>query len=103
MHTSDDQVPQVPQTVSAVQSLFLAMVLYPEVQSQAHKDLDAVVGPDRLLTFEDRPSLPYLEAIVSESLRLHMVLPIGPHLEILQSVLCIDISDRCSSLHDRRR
>ncbi len=65
------------QTTSSAQSLFLAMVLRPEVQRKAQSQLDAIVGPDRLPTFEDRPSLPYIEAIVRETLRWHMVLPLG--------------------------
>jgi len=66
-------------TVSAVQALFLLMVLYPEVQRKAQVELDEVVGPDRLPTFDDRPSLPYIEATVRELLRWHIVTPLaGP-------------------------
>ena len=32
-------------------------------------ELDAVVGPNRLPTFEDRDSLPYVECVVQEVLR----------------------------------
>jgi len=53
------------------------MVLHPEVQKNAHAELDRVVGPDRLPAFEDRASLPYIEAIVSELLRWHVATPLG--------------------------
>lgn len=56
---------------------FLAMVNNPEVQAKARKELDAVVGPDRLPTFDDRDSLPYVNAIVKETLRWHSILPLG--------------------------
>ena len=51
------------------------MVMYPEVQKRAQAELDAVVGPNRLPTFQDRPSLPYIEAIMKESLRWQLVTP----------------------------
>jgi len=58
-------------------SLFLALVLYPQVQKRAQAELDLVVGRDRLPTFDDRPRLPYIEAICRELLRWQMVTPIG--------------------------
>jgi len=68
-------------TTSTVQTLFLAMVLYPEVQKKAQAEIDAVVGPHRLPDFEDRPSLPYINAIVKELLRWHLALPLSiPHM-----------------------
>ena len=59
-------------------SLFLALVLYPQVQKRAQEELDLVVGRDRLPMFDDRPRLPYIEAICRELLRWLMVSPIGP-------------------------
>ena len=49
-----------------MQTLFLAMTLYPEVQKRAQAEIDTVVGPNRLPDFHDRPSLPYINAIVKE-------------------------------------
>ena len=63
-----------------MQALFLAIALYPEVQKKAQAEIDAVVGAHRLPDFEDRPSLPYINAIVKESMRWHLVLPIGASL-----------------------
>jgi cytochrome P450 len=59
-----------------VQSLFLALALYPAVQKKAQAEIDAVVGPHRLPDFEDRASLLYIDAIVKESIRWHLVLPL---------------------------
>ena len=52
------------------------MILYPEVQKKAQAEIDAVVGPHRLPNFEDRLSLPYINAIVKESMRWHLILPV---------------------------
>ncbi|KIK64105.1 hypothetical protein GYMLUDRAFT_40354 [Collybiopsis luxurians FD-317 M1] len=67
-------------TVSAIHSFFKAMALYPEVQAKAQAELDAVVGNDRLPSFEDRDHLPYLQAVTLEALRWHSVVPTSvPH------------------------
>ena len=58
-------------------SLFLVLVLYPQVQKRAQAELDAVIGRDRLPTLDDRPRLPYIEALCKELLRWNMVTPNG--------------------------
>ena len=58
-------------------SLFLALVLYPQVQRRAQAELDAIVGRDRLPSFDDRQRLPYTEAFCKELMRWQMVTPIG--------------------------
>lgn len=55
----------------------LVMVLYPEVQRRAQEEIDGVVGPDRLPDFNDRPYLPFVEAVLRETLRWHPVVPLG--------------------------
>ncbi|KAI0278794.1 cytochrome P450 [Russula aff. rugulosa BPL654] len=61
-------------------SLFLVLVLFPQVQRRAQAELDAVIGRDRLPTFDDRPRLPYIEALCKELIRWNMVTPTGlPH------------------------
>ncbi|KAF5329779.1 hypothetical protein D9619_009098 [Psilocybe cf. subviscida] len=66
-------------TISAIQSFFLAMAMYPDVQKKAQAELDAVIGPQKLPEFVDRPSLPYVNALVMETLRWQLVLPLVPH------------------------
>lgn len=54
------------------------MAMYPEVQQKAQAELEAVVGAGRLPEFDD--DLPYVHAIVLESLRWMPVVPLGvPH------------------------
>ena len=64
-------------TIYTITSLFLALVLFPQVQKRAQAELDVVVGRDRLPTFNDRPHLPYIEAICKELMRWLMVGPMG--------------------------
>ena len=52
-----------------METFVLAMVLYPEVQIRAQKELDRVIGSDRLPNLRDREHLPYVTAICSECLR----------------------------------
>ncbi|PWY89157.1 cytochrome P450 [Aspergillus heteromorphus CBS 117.55] len=68
-------------TVSTLSTFYLAMALHPDVQQKAHEELDRVLGPYTLPSFADRERLPYINAIVKESLRWHPVAPMGiPHL-----------------------
>jgi cytochrome P450 len=65
------------QTVSTLQTFFLTMALHPDVQLSAQKQLDEVVGNDRLPEFSDLDSLPYIHAIVKELMRWKPVTPLG--------------------------
>ncbi|KAI0767311.1 CyP450 monooxygenase [Fomes fomentarius] len=68
---------------SVVQTTFLAMSLYPNVLKKAQVELDAVVGPSRLPDWDDQESLPYVNAVIKESLRWLNVFPLGlPHCTI---------------------
>jgi len=56
-------------TSSTTIGFIQAMLLFPEVQRTAQKELDRVVGSRRLPTMDDAPDLPYIRAIVKESIR----------------------------------
>jgi cytochrome P450 len=53
------------------------MVLYPDIQKKAQQELDSVIGRGRLPEFTDRPSLPYIDSIVKETIRWNPVAPLG--------------------------
>jgi cytochrome P450 len=55
----------------------MAMVLHPHVMRRAQAQLDAVVGRDRLPSFDDKDSLPYLQAVVRETLRWRPAAPMS--------------------------
>ncbi|KAM6498922.1 Cytochrome P450 [Amanita muscaria] len=84
-HTDDNGLCKDEETIKdAMASLYLdfimAMTLHPEAQKKAQEEIDRVIGKDRLPTLDDRPSLPYVEAVYREILRWRPVTPLGfPH------------------------
>jgi len=64
-------------TASSLGSFFLAMAVHPDAQKKAQREIDSVVGTHRLPEFEDRPSLPFVEALFRELMRWRPVLPLG--------------------------
>jgi len=56
------------------------MMAHPEIQTRGQDELDVVVGRFRTPTFADAPNLPYIQAMVKESLRWRPVAQLGvPH------------------------
>jgi hypothetical protein len=56
------------------------MTINPEIQRVAQGEIDSVIGNNRLPTFDDRASLPYIEAIYRELLRFAPPVPLCiPH------------------------
>ena len=78
----------------------LAMVLYPDVQKRAQAEIDSVIGKDRLPTFEDRASLPYIDAIKQEVFRWA---PVNPLVVIfamaIMSLLRLKMTYKCHMPH----
>lgn len=68
-------------TASTLCTAFLALVTHPHILRTAQEELDRVVGTSRLPTFADEPQLPYLSALVKETLRWRPVAVLGgtPH------------------------
>ncbi|KIJ63264.1 hypothetical protein HYDPIDRAFT_92786 [Hydnomerulius pinastri MD-312] len=67
-------------TTSTLLIFTLAMVLHPHVRRRAQAEIDAVIGMDALPDYDDRPLLPYVEAIIRETVRWQPVLPCSvPH------------------------
>lgn len=63
-------------TVAILLEWILArMVLHPEIQAKAQKEIDEAIGFKGTVSDSDIPNLPYIQAIVKETLRLH---PPGP-------------------------
>ncbi len=62
------------------------LVHHPEIMKKAHEELDRVVGKNRAVIESDLPNLPYLQAIVKETLRLHPAVPMAiPHYNLKDS------------------
>ncbi|KAL0384845.1 UNVERIFIED_CONTAM: cytochrome [Sesamum radiatum] len=81
-------------TVAILLEWILArMILHPEIQAKAQDEIDRVIGTNnRPVADSDLPNLPYLQAIVKESLRMH---PPGP----LLSWARLAIHDTCVGPH----
>uniref|UniRef100_A0A0D3AQF7 Cytochrome P450 n=1 Tax=Brassica oleracea var. oleracea TaxID=109376 RepID=A0A0D3AQF7_BRAOL len=66
-------------TVAILLEWILArMILHPDIQAKAQAEIDVIVGESgRQVSDSDLPKLPYLRAIVKETLRMH---PPGPRM-----------------------
>lgn len=83
-------------TVVTLACFYLAMTLFPEAQKRAQDELDRVVGSSRLPSLEEqvlllfsllhdlltkcfnsREDLPYVDALVKETLRWFVIVPLG--------------------------
>ncbi|XP_065879400.1 cytochrome P450 78A5 [Euphorbia lathyris] len=63
-------------TVAILLEWILArMVKHPDIQAKAQSEIETAVGSDRSVSDSDLPNLPYVRAIVKETLRMH---PPGP-------------------------
>lgn len=54
-----------------MQSAMVELFNHPAVLAKLSGEIDSVVGSSRLVNESDVPNLPYLQAIVKETLRLH--------------------------------
>ncbi|GAV76044.1 p450 domain-containing protein, partial [Cephalotus follicularis] len=65
---------------NSVEFAMAEVINKPEVMIKAQEELDAVVGKDNIVEESHIPKLPYLYAIMKETLRLHPALPLlVPH------------------------
>ena len=56
-------------TASTMVAWIQAMAVFPHVLKKAQEEMDRVIGPNRLPTMEDEHNLPYVRAMIKESLR----------------------------------
>ncbi|KAF8397045.1 hypothetical protein HHK36_018683 [Tetracentron sinense] len=52
------------------------LVNHPEIQKKLRNELDTVLGPGVQITEPDTHKLPYLQAVIKETLRLRMAIPL---------------------------
>ncbi|CAA6661879.1 unnamed protein product [Spirodela intermedia] len=59
------------------------LVNHPEIQEKLRREIDAVLGAGVQVTEPDMPKLPYLQAVIKETLRLRMAIPLlVPHMNL---------------------
>jgi coumaroylquinate(coumaroylshikimate) 3'-monooxygenase len=67
-------------TAISVEWAMAELIKNPRVQHKAQEELDRVIGFQRVMTEADFSSLPYLQCVVKEALRLHPPTPLMlPH------------------------
>lgn len=60
------------------------MALFPAVQARAREEINRVVGTGRYPEFDDQRDLPYVHAVVLESLRWNPPAPFSTSQGVLQ-------------------
>ncbi|KAF9449669.1 cytochrome P450 [Macrolepiota fuliginosa MF-IS2] len=66
--------------VGSVLCFMLAMLKYPDIQHRAQREVDSIVGHDRLPDVSDLERLPFVSAVLKEVFRWHSISPAGvPH------------------------
>ena len=59
------------------------LVNHPEIQKKLRHELDTVLGRDKQITEPDTYKLPYLQAVIKETLRYKMAIPLlVPHMNL---------------------
>ncbi|CAH1420017.1 unnamed protein product [Lactuca virosa] len=61
-----------------IQWALAELINHPNIMKKAVEEIDKVVGKEKLLQESDIPNLPYLQAIIKETLRLHPAAPMIP-------------------------
>ncbi|KAF8994703.1 cytochrome P450 [Cyathus striatus] len=78
--TTDILYGLVQQTAVTLTCCILALLDYPDVVKKAQQEIDSVVLPGNFPEFSDEESLPYITAIIKETLRWQVITPISvPH------------------------
>jgi cytochrome P450 len=69
---------------SSVEWALAELVCNPVILDKVQSELDQIVGRDCILKETDLPRLPYFQAVVKETLRLHPAIPLSlPHMNIV--------------------
>ncbi|XP_070573918.1 steroid 17-alpha-hydroxylase/17,20 lyase-like [Ptychodera flava] len=55
------------------------LVCYPDVQAKVQREIDDVIGQDRMPMLSDKGKLPYCDAVIHEVMRIRTVAPVAIH------------------------
>lgn len=76
-------------TSSALRWAISYLVNYPQYQTELQQHIDSVVGRNRLPSLKDRPCLPLVEAVATETMRIGNVSDMAiPHYTVRDTMLC---------------
>ncbi|KAM1055533.1 hypothetical protein FF1_029063 [Malus domestica] len=75
-------------TLSSIEWGIAELVNHPKIQKKLREELDAVLGRGVQITEPDIQQLPYLQAVIKETLRLRMAIPLLlPHMNLQDAKL----------------
>lgn len=63
-------------SAAAVEWVLSELIKHPEMMKKLQKELDAVIGLDRMVEESDLDNLEYLNMVIKETFRLHPVAPL---------------------------
>ncbi|XP_066307058.1 trans-cinnamate 4-monooxygenase-like [Miscanthus floridulus] len=76
-------VAAIETTLWSIEWAIAELVNHPEIQQKLRQELDTVLGPGHQITEPDTLNLPYLQAVIKETLRLRMAIPLlVPHMNL---------------------
>ncbi|KAJ0038482.1 hypothetical protein Pint_24057 [Pistacia integerrima] len=84
----------------AVKWAIAELINHPDVFSKVREEIEFVVGRSRLVEESDIPNLPYLQAVVKESLRMH---PPAPLLMLYAMMRDPDLWEKPNEFQPERR
>ncbi|CAG7837904.1 unnamed protein product [Allacma fusca] len=73
----DIMLASIETTPATIDWAVIYLARNPESQKKLQEELDSVVGAIGLITLDDRPELPYMEAVIHEVLRISSLGPFG--------------------------
>ncbi|XVF68687.1 hypothetical protein PTKIN_Ptkin11bG0021300 [Pterospermum kingtungense] len=63
-------------TAAGIEWALAELMNHPKVLEKARKEIDQVVGTNRIVQESDTANLPYIQAVIKETLRLHPPIPV---------------------------
>lgn len=90
------------QTTTILRTFVLVMVRQPDIYCKLQQEMNKAVGHERLPDFDDRQSLPYLNAVIKELYRyavLSTSLSGASRKMILLTVRIVQMASTCSARH----
>lgn len=74
-------------SATSVEWTLAELINNPKIMKEAQEEIDRVVGKQRLVEESDIPNLPYIQALIKETLRLHAPIPVYARIAVQDCVI----------------